>query len=77
MRWPDDISKRSSTRSRSRQPHQSIVTAPRSSAPVASANRCEAIRFSSMCATRRYSARAGTSSSSNFSTDMQYAVALK
>ncbi len=77
MRWPEDISNRSSTRSRSRQPHHSIVTAPMSSAPVASANRCEAIRFSSMWATRRYCARGGTSMSSSFSTAMQKAIALK
>ena len=76
MRWPLDISNRSRIRSRSRQPHQSIVIAPMSSAAVAIQNRWEAIRLSSRWITRRYWARGGTSSSSSFSTAMQKAIAL-
>ena len=46
-------------RSRSRRPHQSIVIAPMSSAPVASQNRWLAIRFSSRWITRSHCARGG------------------
>ncbi len=77
MRWPEDISNRSSRPSRSRSAHHSIDMAPRSSAPVPSQNRWLAIRFSSMWITRRYCARGGTSSPSSVSTELQKAYALK
>ncbi len=59
MRWPDDISIRSRILSRSRKQYQNIEIAPRSSAVVPRPTRCELIRFSSMCRTRRYWARRG------------------
>ena len=77
MRWPDDISNRSRIVSRSRKQYQNIEIAPRSSALVPSHTMWDMIRLSSMCSTRRYWPRGGTSSSSSVSTAPQNAIALK
>ena len=77
MRWPDDISNRSRIVSRSRKQYQNIEIAPRSSALVPSHTMWDMMRLSSMCSTRRYWPRLGTSSSSSVSTAPQNAIALK
>ncbi len=73
MRWPDDISNRSSSCSRSRKQYHQTEIAPRSSALVPSHTRWLMIRLSSMWITRRYCARLGTSTSSSVSTAPQNA----
>ena len=77
MRCPEDISNRSRIVSRSRKQYQNIDIAPRSSALVPSQTRCDMMRLSSRCSTRRYWARGGTSIPSSVSTAPQYAIALK
>ena len=77
MRWPEDISNRSSTDSRSRKQYHHTEIAPRSMQLVPSHTRWDMMRLSSRWMTRRYCARAGTSTSSSFSTAPQKAIALK
>ncbi len=77
MRWPEDISNRSSSCSRSRKQYHKTEIAPRSSALVPSHTRWLMMRLSSRWITRRYWARLGTSISSSVSTAPQNAIALK
>ena len=67
MRAPATSSKRSSTRSRSRNAYQKGEIAPSSSADVPSQTRCEWMRFSSASSVRIQIAFGGTSMPSSFS----------
>ena len=76
MRVPATISKRSSTRSRSRNVYQKGEIAPSSSAEVPSQTRCEWTRLSSTSSMRIQVAFGGTSMPSSFSTAITNASSL-